>query len=374
METKKAKASRATKATPPEGSAVSSRARAPSLLRAEAVSIIIPESQVISQALHCPPIHSPAHLPPPGLTCPAGTAADRQKIIKTAAKIGFSFFIRDSFSFQSEITARRIIAQAEVAHSLRRTSELELLSQQLKSINRFESIGAYYNGLAAITRGDLWRARQLFEQAAEDAPARYKARAILSLGCIESYRGNIDDERRHYARALSIEQADHWTRIETARAVALLTSFEGDHLRAVELLESLYPIARHFARVSPRLHLDLLNSLAVEYAAIGQIEAAREAFKPVLQSALINSIAEYRETAQDLAASELRASAVIVKKSDARPRSISHRQIERAARRINKPDNKEVFDDTARSDDAITLIINRVKLHAPIRAPSPSII
>jgi hypothetical protein len=319
--------------------------------------------------------------------------AARQSIITTATKSSFSLFIRSSI--QNEIMARRIIALAEVAHVLRQTAELELLGQQLESIDRYNAIGIYYQGLARLRagRGDLGAAEILFERASEHAQPEYRARAILSLAAVEGYRGNPEAERRHYARALSIEGADQWARIESARAVALLHSFEGDHSRALELLESIHPIARRSARTSPRLYLDLLNSLAVEYVECGRIEEAKETFKPVLRSTLINSIVEFRETAQSLAEAEQRAAAVIVTKSDKRSsapsetarlaEALDHRQNRRVCRRNSKPDK---CDSTTARQEACTCrpvgvliarnaeanrsrIIERVQLCAPIHAP-----
>src|SRR6185295_14739433 len=61
---------------------------------------------------------------------------------------------------------------------------------------------------------------------------------------------------------------------------------------------------RHFARLNPRLYFDLLNSLAVEYAACGRIEEAAAAIQPVIVSPLAQSIEEYRQTAAEVAAQQ----------------------------------------------------------------------
>lgn len=195
---------------------------------------------------------------------------------------------------------------ADVAFSQRRYGTLQLLGQALELNRRYKFTGAYYRGLATygLGGGDLTQAQWLFEQASEYAPAQYRARATLALGAVEGYRGNISAELQHYERALSIEQADYYTRIETSRAVALLHSLEGDHLRAVEHLEALHPVTRHFARLNPRLYFDLLNSLAVEYAACGRIEEAAAAIRPVIVSPLAQSIEEYRQTAEEIAAQQ----------------------------------------------------------------------
>ena len=249
---------------------------------------------------------------PPGTVWPASTLPERQRIITDIAS-KFLTFLNITNSFQDEVLARRMVAMAEVAYSQRRDEELQVLGQILELTKRYKFIGAYYRGLAALKSGsgDFSHAQLLLEQAAEYAPARYRARAILSLGAVEGYRRNISARLQYLVHALSIEQADHYTRIEASRSVALIHSLEGDHHRAVEQLEALYPIARHFARVSPRLYFDLLNSLAVEYAQCGRIQEAEAAIRPALVSPLARSIKEYKETAAEIAEQQS-AKAIIV--------------------------------------------------------------
>jgi hypothetical protein len=239
---------------------------------------------------------------PPGLVCPASAPPERQRIITDIARHVVTF-LSISNSFQDELWAKRMIAMADVAYAQKRNHELQSLGQLLELTGRYKIIGAYYRGLAALESGsgDLNHAQRLLEQASEYAQAQYRAKAILSLGAIEGYRGNISAELQHYERALRIEQADYYTRIETSRAVALIHSLEGDHRRAVEHLESLHPVARHFARLNPRMYFDLLNSLAVEYAECGRIEEAEAAIRPVIVSPLARSIEEYRQTAAEIA-------------------------------------------------------------------------
>jgi tetratricopeptide (TPR) repeat protein len=242
------------------------------------------------------------HTSPPGIVCPANALPERQRIITDIARQLFTF-LNISNSFQDELLAKRIIAMAEVAYSQRRNEELEALGQILELTKQHKFIGAYYRGLAALKlgRGNLDHAKQLLEQAAEFAPLQYRARAILSLGAVEGYRGDVSARLQYHARALQIEQADYYTRIEASRAIALIHSVEGNHRRAVEQLEALHPVARHFARIKPRLYFDLLNSLAVEYAECGRLDAAEAAIRPVILSPLAQSIEEYKQTAAEIA-------------------------------------------------------------------------
>jgi len=201
---------------------------------------------------------------------------------------------------------------AEVAYSQKRHEELQALGRLLESTRRYQFIGAYYRGLAALKSGcgDLNEAQRLFDTASEYAPAQYRARALLSLGAVEGYKGNVSKEFQHYAKALRIEQADYYTQIETRRAVALISALDGKHQRAVEQLEALYPVARDFRRINARLYFDILNSLAVEYSEVGRVEEAEAAIRPALHSPLAERINEYRQTAAEIA--ERRSSKVSV--------------------------------------------------------------
>lgn len=283
------------------------------------VSALVSRCTPLVQAIHVSPRSQkqPEHphwqASPPGLVCPASAPPERQRTITDTARQVFTF-LNISNSFQDELWARRLIAMADVAYSQKRNDELQVFGQLLELNKRHKFIGTYYRGLAVLRSGsgDLNHAQQLLEQASEYAPVLYRARAILSLGAVEGYRGNISAELPHYERVQRIEQADYYTRIEASRAVALIHSLAGDHRRAVKQLEALHPLVRHFARVNPRLYFDLLNSLAVEYAECGRIEEAEAAIRPVIISPLAQSVGEYRETAAEIAAQRSSRTAVTV--------------------------------------------------------------
>ena len=55
----------------------------------------------------------------------------------------------------------------------------------------FKSIANYYKGFCIKRRGQFDEARAMFERVADEAPLRYKARAIIALGSIALDSGDI---------------------------------------------------------------------------------------------------------------------------------------------------------------------------------------
>lgn len=217
------------------------------------------------------------------------------------------------------MSAQGLIQLADHAVTLRRFDELRLISQVMADRRKYRAIADYYSGLAVQNngQGDLRQAQALFERAAENAPAEFRARAILSLGAVERFKGNPYAYLSYFEDVSRIPQADISTRIEAQRAIALLMSIEGDHRRALAILEGIMPAARAIARFNPRLYLDVLNSLAVELHATGRLEEAARIARTVCASPLSNVYPEWRETGQeigdDIRELERRAILVVVK-------------------------------------------------------------
>jgi tetratricopeptide (TPR) repeat protein len=320
---------------------------------------------------------------PPGLTIPprpgaASIASKKHANQKRLVIVGLS-------SIQNEIIAH-LSRQAEIAYALRQLDRVEALSRQLEPLHA--PVAAYFRGLAAQQsgRGDLDRAQELLELAAEHAPRPIQARALLILGSVAEYRGDYKAELEFYRQALELNRDDLYTAVETRRAIAIRASIEGDRAGAIQILESVRPLAA----LHPYLSAQLLNHLAVEYHQEGRLDEARQLSEIVCTSPLASIYEEFHETRkeiiEDQARTENRASAVTVRNSDvveadARPQSkqIFHRQKERARRRIarnrfcriiaskGRPAARDLI--ARKSEPTRSQIIDQIMTAAPIHAP-----
>jgi tetratricopeptide (TPR) repeat protein len=342
---------------------------------------------------------------PPGFTCPPKAGSARARSSTNTDK--HRLIICGLSSIQSEVIAH-LSRQADSAYYLRQIDKVDAIGRQLEEIHA--PIASYYRGLAAqrYGAGNLDQARRLLEQAVNYAPRNYQARALFILGSIAEYRRDYKAESEFYRLALSLNQSDLFTAVETRRALAIRASSGGDHRSAIHILENLL----HLASKHPYLHAQVLNSLAVEYHQAGRLQEALRLAQIVCASPLATIYHEFGETRkeiqEDLRERELRAEYFIAHKIDASAErgipephaaisderatttlkpsreaaSLDPRPKRRRARRINQVNyvldlpsldsassSKEPI---ARNVEASCYVINRVKLSAPIHAP-PSI-
>lgn len=175
---------------------------------------------------------------------------------------------------------------------------------------RLRLAAQYYQGLyvQAFGRGNLAKAAQIFLPVAERAPERYRARALISLGANLVRRGDNKSARYMYAEAARMHVVsgffDPYLGVANQKIVAVFTSQDGDHKRALAMLETLYQQAHAFRGLHPQMYYDYLNSLAVELSEVGRIEEARNISEMVNASPLAGSYIEWRETREEI---ELRA-------------------------------------------------------------------
>jgi tetratricopeptide (TPR) repeat protein len=238
---------------------------------------------------------------PPGLVCPASALTDRHK---PSIKLAQNSLILIASSFESDVSAKRLIAGCQAAYDARQLDTLRTISHALADHAKYKPIAAYYLGLAEMKAGagQLSRAKSLLEFAADQAPSEYKAKALLSIGAVNGYQGNITDELDCYGRALKI-QSDCSTRIELNRAVAFNYTLEREYQKALALLESLAPLVRAIARHNPRLYFDYLNNYAVNLQAVGRLKEALRLAAIVCASPLANVYHEWLETREEIQAS-----------------------------------------------------------------------
>ena len=215
----------------------------------------------------------------------------------------------------------RLVLLAEQAHAFRKSDILEQMSQILMTAplsNEYEAIGLYYKALSIhrLGRGDTEQAARLLEQSAENAPCRYRVRAMISLGSDSLQKGDNQAALSLYrgaARFVSSNNVgDLYSTVHTHKMIATLSGEEGNHRGALSLLEKLFPLAHHIRTLQPHVYYDYMNSLAVELCEVGRLEEARNVSRIVLASPFAPAYPEWRETSTEIALRGRRASRATV--------------------------------------------------------------
>src|SRR5262249_45236590 len=145
-----------------------------------------------------------------------------------------------------------LVVLAEQAHALRQMDVIEQVSEFLMSLplpRKYEAVGQYYRALCVqrLGRGDVEQAESLFQRVGDNAPPKYRARAIVSLAASHRYRCDNQSalelycEAARFARHTNIH--DPYAALGTQKMVAVIASEDGNHRDALALLESLFPLA-----------------------------------------------------------------------------------------------------------------------------------
>ncbi len=223
-------------------------------------------------------------------------------------------------------SVRMLVSAGESAFAQRRWDDLAQVGEILANSflpAPYQAIGAYYTGLAAsfLGQSDREAALRAIEHAALNAPPVFQARALLSLGTIAANVGDRTSEAGFYReaidRATRDDSRDIHTVVNARRGVAISLSLEGDHHRALDELESLWPMVRAIAAHDPVAYLDWLNSLAVELGEVGQVEQASKAAHIVIASPFASAYPYWQETADDLAT--MQSQAIIIQVPEIKP-------------------------------------------------------
>ncbi|HKY04698.1 MAG TPA: hypothetical protein VJQ56_07410 [Blastocatellia bacterium] len=190
----------------------------------------------------------------------------------------------------------RLIQICEQAHALRDFDKVREIGRTLSNlpVKSFQSTGYYFLAIAAnnLGQGDQEEARRLLERAAECAPARYKAKACLSLAAVSADRGDYESELYYYNQVLKVDPLSP-TAVEAVRGMAIFKACEGYHRHAVDQLEQLLPVVRYAPR---HIRLTYLNSYAVELYEVGRLEEARRASLIAASSPLAQAYPEWQRT------------------------------------------------------------------------------
>ena len=194
----------------------------------------------------------------------------------------------------------KLIRLAGRASAFRRFDALAELGRILSAfpIKQYQPVGQYYLAVAINNRGrgDLDKAKSMFELVADTAPPGFRAKAIHSLAAVSAHRQDPDSELYFFVEALKAS-SDIATTVQVLRGIAVHKARAGDHDHAIKDLERILPLIKY---APPHVYFDYLNSLAVELGEVGRKYEARNICHHVLASPFAIAYPEWRETAEEL--------------------------------------------------------------------------
>ncbi len=201
--------------------------------------------------------------------------------------------------------ANNLIDLADHAYQLRQMEQVGEISQLLSALPHYESVSDYYRALYIKKQGNIAEARQLLERVADDAPLRFRARAIMSLGTTFFEQGDFHQALPFYVEAGKaakyLKHLDPITTVVLQQAHPILHSLDGNHTDSLSYLEGMIPLVRAVALKHPFFWYQLLNSISIELVEVGRLEEATNVCKIVLASPFVFAYPEWRETGQELA-------------------------------------------------------------------------
>jgi hypothetical protein len=165
---------------------------------------------------------------------------------------------------------------------------------------RAKNIARYYKAFCIKRDGQFEAARERLDQLLEDElDPRLRSRALLTKAATYFDSGEVDQSLPFYVEAsLVAYNCEVATLIESLRMVAVIKSAHGDHRNALADLESLLPIVFRISRHQPTPYCAVLNSLAVEFGEVGQVEQALQIVSTV--AAFSPLVPEIKETIAEL--------------------------------------------------------------------------
>jgi hypothetical protein len=172
-----------------------------------------------------------------------------------------------------------------------------------------KTVAHYYQAVVEKHRGNVEHARLILAQIACGPPSAYRGRAFLELGWTYVDAGESISALPFYLEATRVSQGvDLLTMAQARMMTAVVRSIDGDHRRALDGLDQVWPMVRLASHEHPALRYDYLNSLAVELSETGRIEEAKHAIEIALRSPFPERYPNWKATRDEIADKERRTS------------------------------------------------------------------
>lgn len=248
-----------------------------------------------------------------------------------------SIYTKEGF----ESLGRQLAAVANQAYLSRQMDAVEKVSQLILALpvsDGLRCIARYYHALRKKDNGDFEGARHLLERVLEEAPLRYKARALHSIGATYLHSSQVEASRPFFLEAgKAAFNSDLFTLVGSQKMIAVARSIDGDHKQALSDLERLFPMVRAIAKDYPAFYYEFLNSLAVELGEVGRISEAEAAVRIALASPFAAAYPEFSETRDEIAAKRISAThSVVAVSATPHTETLTQPQLERKTKRINR--------------------------------------
>src|ERR1051325_10377442 len=191
-----------------------------------------------------------------------------------------------------EQTTRRLLRLSEIAHGARDTHAPREISLALEAIPfaPAQRAATYYGALVMKRAGLLDTAAAMLETL--DA-----TRAVQTLATVRELQGQWSEATYLHAEAMRRARGvDGLTTLNARAQLAIIRSQAGDHHGALADLQELWPLVRVVAKAHPHLYPQWCNALALEMAAVGNLDDARAAITAALASPIATRFPEYQAT------------------------------------------------------------------------------
>jgi tetratricopeptide (TPR) repeat protein len=205
----------------------------------------------------------------------------------------------------------KYIALGERAHGFRDADALERIGQGILELPlgaQASSVGNYYTALSINRRGQQAypEANKLLAQVAENAPATFRAKAMVALGTNLNIGGDRDGAMSAFTEAGKLAGRCGYGGLHPVCILGIEDAFfdnrNGDHQSALAVLRRLSPLINSISGQYPALLHFYYNNLAVELAKTGHHEEAKGLYPVLAASPFLRVYPEWQETCADLAA------------------------------------------------------------------------
>jgi Cohesin loading factor. len=228
------------------------------------------------------------------------------------AALARSLYTQEGF----ELLGRQLAAITRHAYFTRQTGAMKEASQLMLALplsKELESVAHYYQAICAWKQGNADEARQILNQVIDAAIPNYQAQGLLTIGATYFGQGEFEAALPHYLAAIRIaKEHDAQTFATAQRMIAVVRSIDGNHQRALDDLERLFPLVRAIAKHYPTSYYDFLNSYAIELGEVGRIAEAQNVCAVTLASPFAAAYPEYTQTRDELAAKRTAATPSII--------------------------------------------------------------